>query len=93
MNGGDMDDRQTLGVSQSSRDISSPLWGKLLIDGHASVVKARRQARAGSPAEVVLASFERYLLAERALVTGTVRGYVTLDQPLPFLLWSDQLKY
>jgi hypothetical protein len=34
-----------------------------------------------------------YLLAERALATGTVRGYVTLDQPLPFLLWSDQLKY
>ena len=33
------------------------------------------------------------LLAERALATGTVRGYVTLDQPLPFLLWSDQLKY
>jgi hypothetical protein len=34
-----------------------------------------------------------YLLAERALATGTVRGYVILDQPLPFLLWSDQLKY
>ena len=34
-----------------------------------------------------------HLLAERALATGTVRGYVTLDRPLPFLLWSDQLKY
>jgi hypothetical protein len=33
-----------------------------------------------------------YLLAERALATGAVRGYVTLDQVLPFLLWSDQLK-
>jgi len=42
---------------------------------------------------VVLASFGRYQLAERALATGMVRGYVTLDQPLPFLLWSDQLKY
>jgi hypothetical protein len=42
---------------------------------------------------VVLASFERYLLAERALATGTVGGYVTLDQRLPILLWSDQLKY
>jgi len=41
----------------------------------------------------VLASFERYLLAERALATGTVGGYVTLDQRLPILLWSDQLKY
>jgi adenylate cyclase len=45
MNGRDMDDRQTLGVSQSSRDISSPLRGKLLIDGHASVVKSRRVFR------------------------------------------------
>ena len=32
--------------------------------------------RSGSPEQVVLASFERYLLAERALATGTVRGYV-----------------
>jgi integrase/recombinase XerD len=41
------------------------------------VVAVEEPARAGSPAEVVLASFERYLLAERALATGTVRGYVS----------------
>ncbi len=41
------------------------------------VVAVAERARAGSPAEVVLASFERYLLAERALATGTVRGYVS----------------
>ena len=57
------------------------------------MVAVKEQARAGSPAEVVLASFGRYQLAERALATGVVRGYVTFDQPLPFLLWSDQLKY
>jgi hypothetical protein len=61
--------------------------------GGLGVVAVKEQARAGSPAEVVLASFERYLLAECALATGTVGGYVTLDQPLPSLLWSDQLKY
>ena len=57
------------------------------------MVAVEEQARAGSPAEVVRASFGRYQLAERALATGVVRGYVPLDQPLPFLLWSDQLKY
>ena len=41
------------------------------------VVAVEEPAPAGSPAEVVLASFERYLLAERALATGTVRGYVS----------------
>ena len=41
------------------------------------VVAAEEPARADSPAQVVLASFERYLLAERALATGTVRGYVS----------------
>jgi integrase/recombinase XerD len=41
------------------------------------VVAVEEPARAGSPAEVVLALFERYLLAERALATGTVRGYVS----------------
>jgi integrase/recombinase XerD len=40
-------------------------------------VVVEEPARAGSPAEVVLASFEGYLLAERALATGTVRGYVS----------------
>ena len=41
------------------------------------VVAVEELVGAGSPAEVVLASFERYLLAERALATGTVRGYVS----------------
>jgi site-specific recombinase XerD len=41
------------------------------------VVAVEEPARAGPPAEVVLASFQRYLLAERALATGTVRGYVS----------------
>lgn len=41
------------------------------------VVAVAEPARAGSPAEVVLASFEGYLLAERALATGTVCGYVS----------------
>ena len=39
--------------------------------------RVEEPARAGSPAEAVLASFERYLLAERGLATGTVRGYVS----------------
>jgi integrase/recombinase XerD len=34
-------------------------------------------APAGSPKEVLLASFERYLVGERALAEGTVDGYVT----------------
>lgn len=33
-------------------------------------------AQVDSPAEVLLASFERYLLSERGLTAGTVRGYV-----------------
>ena len=41
------------------------------------VVAVEEVVGAVSPAEVVLASFERYLLAERALATGTVRGYVS----------------
>ena len=57
---------------------------------------ARRHTTASSCSDPVAAHeayFERYLLAERALATGTVGGYVTLDQRLPILLWSDQLKY
>jgi len=34
-------------------------------------------ARVVSPTELLLAAFERYLLSERALTAGTVRGYVT----------------
>jgi integrase len=41
------------------------------------VVALEEPTRAASPAQVVLASFERYLLTERALATGTVRGYVS----------------
>lgn len=40
------------------------------------VVPAPEPAGAGSPMEVLLACFERYLLAERALAAGTARGYV-----------------
>ncbi|MDT5357823.1 MAG: integrase/recombinase XerD, partial [Mycobacterium sp.] len=45
--------------------------------GGRGVAAVEEPARAGSPEQVVLASFERYLLAERALATGTVRGYVS----------------
>ena len=41
------------------------------------VVAVEEPVRVDSPERVVLASFERYLLAERALATGTVRGYVS----------------
>jgi integrase/recombinase XerD len=40
------------------------------------VLRPVTTARVDSPSEVVLASFERYLLRERALTAGTVRGYV-----------------
>lgn len=40
------------------------------------VVAAAEPPRAGSPTEVLLASFERHLLEERALAPGTARGYV-----------------
>jgi integrase/recombinase XerD len=40
------------------------------------VLAAEEPARAASPAEMLLASFERYLLIERGLAAGTVRGYV-----------------
>jgi integrase/recombinase XerD len=41
------------------------------------VLAAEQPASAGSPTDVLLACFERYLLAERGLAAGTVRGYVT----------------
>ena len=41
------------------------------------VLAAEEPARAGSPTEVLMASFERYLLAERALAVGTTHGYVS----------------
>lgn len=40
------------------------------------VLAAEEPARAGSPTDVLLACFERYLLSERGLAAGTVRGYV-----------------
>jgi site-specific recombinase XerD len=40
------------------------------------VLGPERPAPAGSPTDRLLASFERYLLGERALADGTVRGYV-----------------
>jgi integrase/recombinase XerD len=41
------------------------------------VVTAGEPVRAGSPAEVLLAGFGRYLAAERGLAAGTVCGYVS----------------
>jgi integrase/recombinase XerD len=40
------------------------------------VLAAEQPAPAGSPTDLLLQSFERYLLAERGLATGTVHGYV-----------------
>ncbi len=40
------------------------------------VLTAEEPAVLASPTEVLLASFERHLLAERGLAAGTVRGYV-----------------
>jgi len=41
------------------------------------VLAPERPAPADSPADLLLASFERYLLMERGLAAGTVAGYVT----------------
>ncbi len=40
------------------------------------VLAAEGPARAGSPTDLLVASFERYLLTERGLAAGTVCGYV-----------------
>ena len=40
------------------------------------VLAAEEPAPAGSPTDLLLASFERYLLAERGLAAGTIVGYV-----------------
>jgi integrase/recombinase XerD len=40
------------------------------------VLSAEEPKQPTTPTEVLLASFERYLLAERGLTVGTVRGYV-----------------
>jgi integrase/recombinase XerD len=44
--------------------------------GGLGVLQPVTTARVDSPSEVLLASFERYLLRERALTAGTVHGYV-----------------
>ena len=41
------------------------------------VLAVEEPAAAGSPTDLLLASFERYLVAERGLAAGTVCGYVT----------------
>lgn len=41
------------------------------------VLAAEEPAPVGSPTDLLLASFERYLLVERGLASGTVDGYVT----------------
>ncbi len=40
------------------------------------LLAVEEQVPANSPTELLLTSFERYLLAERGLAAGTVRGYV-----------------
>ena len=44
--------------------------------GGLGALVAEEPARADSPTDALLASFERYLLTERGLAAGTVRGYV-----------------
>ena len=41
------------------------------------VLEVEQRAPAASPTDLLVASFERYLLAERGLAAGTVAGYVT----------------
>jgi integrase/recombinase XerD len=45
--------------------------------GGLGVLAAGEPAVAASPTDVLLASFERHLLAERGLVAGTARGYLS----------------
>jgi integrase/recombinase XerD len=47
-----------------------------VLGGLGMLVAEEPSAQAVSPTEVLLASFERYLLTERGLAAGTVRGYV-----------------
>jgi site-specific recombinase XerD len=55
------------------------------------VLAAEEPAGAGSPTDLLLASFERYLLTERGLVAGTVVGYVTHARRFLGGLGSDGL--
>ena len=43
---------------------------------HLGVLATEEPAPTGSPTDLMLASFERYLLVERGLAVGTVQGYV-----------------
>ena len=52
------------------------LWCLLELLAVLGALEHAGQARALSPTETLLCSFERYLLVERALASGTVRGYV-----------------
>lgn len=52
------------------------LWCLLEVLEGLGVLEHGEQAPALSPTETLLCSFERYLLVERALASGTVRGYV-----------------
>jgi len=54
---------------------------------HLGVLAAEEPAPASSPTDLLLASFERYLLMERGLAPGTVRGYV--DHARRFLAGLD----
>ena len=47
-----------------------------VLGGLGMLVAEEPSAQAVSPTEVLLASFERYLLTERGLAAGTVRGYM-----------------
>lgn len=52
------------------------LWCLLDVLEEIGELERGQRASAASPAETLLASFETYLLTERALASGTVRGYV-----------------
>ena len=52
------------------------LWCLLEVLEVLGALEHEERARALSPTEMLLYSFERYLLIERALASGTVRGYV-----------------
>lgn len=52
------------------------LWCLLEVLEALGVLEHEERTSIASPTEALLASFERYLLSERALAPGTVRGYV-----------------
>jgi site-specific recombinase XerD len=58
--------------------------------GELGVVAAEEPSPPASPTEVVLGAFERHLLSERGLASGTVRGYVGHARRFVEGLASDQ---